>query len=309
MAADIRKKSAKPCTAKGRFGSSVAKMRWKMLARALHEGRVSQADLFFGSVRRFSSFGLLQITPTERQKGDENDDGTWYECTCLKEPHFSLKIRALPDRISLQDVKGFDNTGNVCIWPSEEVLAYYCMKNKEIFVDKSVCELGGGMTCLAGFVVAATTKAKETFLTDGNNKSIQNVQVILERNIGCLGHCNVVTRRVRWDDEDDINDLLARFDVIISADCLFFDDGRQPLVNTIWKLLSDKGLAVILAPTRGKTFQQFVELAQHKFFVEILVAYDTCVWELHARYQQERPDIYDANLHYPQMLILRKLHT
>ncbi|XP_064490329.1 calmodulin-lysine N-methyltransferase-like [Ornithodoros turicata] len=309
MAADIRKKNAKPCTAKGKFGSSVAKMRWKMLAKALHEGRVSQADLFFGSVRRFSSFGLLQITPTERQKGDENDDGTWYEVTCLKEPQFSLKIRALPDRISLKDVKGFDNTGNVCIWPSEEVLAYYCMKNKEIFVDKSVCELGGGMTCLAGFVVAATTKARETFLTDGNNKSIQNVQVILERNLSCLDNCNVVTRRIRWDEDDDISDLLARFDVIISADCLFFDDGRQPLVNTIWKLLSDKGLAVILAPTRGKSFQQFVELAQHKFFVEILMAYDTCVWELHARYQHERPDTYDANLHYPQMLILRKLLT
>lgn len=231
----------------------------------------------------------------------------WFECTCLKEPEFELRIRSLPDRISLKDIKGFDNTGNICIWPSEEVLAYYCMKNKEIFVDKSVCELGGGMTCLAGFVVAATTKAREVFLSDGNNKSVQNVQIILERNAGCLGDANVIARRIRWDDDDDIEDLAGRFDVIISADCLFFDDGRQPLVNTIWKLLGDKGLAVILAPTRGRTFQHFVELAQSRFYVEILMAYDTCVWELHARYQQERPDIYDANLHYPQMLILRKI--
>ncbi|KAL1469652.1 hypothetical protein MTO96_040942 [Rhipicephalus appendiculatus] len=70
-----------------------------------------------------------------------------------------------------------------------------------------------------------------------------------------------------------------------------------------------QGLAVILAPSRGRTFQHFVELAQSRFYVEILMAYDTCVWELHARYQQERPDIYDANLHYPQMLILRKILT
>lgn len=267
---------------------------------------MSQADLFFGSVRRFSAFGLLQISPTERWKADEDEEGMWYECTCLKEPHFSLKIRSLPNTISLTDIKGFDNTGNVCVWPSEEVLAYYCMKNKEVFVDKSVCELGGGMTCLAGFVVAATTKAKEVFLTDGNGKSVQNVQVILERNIGSLGNCNVVSRRIRWDEEDDVNDLVSRFDVIIAADCLFFDEGRLPLVNTIWKLLGDKGLAVILAPSRGGTFQHFMELAQAKFYVELLLAYDTCVWELHARYQQERPDIYDIDLHYPQMVILRK---
>ncbi|KAH9380377.1 hypothetical protein HPB48_014544 [Haemaphysalis longicornis] len=142
-------------------------------SQALHEGRVTQADLFFGSVRRFSAFGLLQISPIERWRSDENDEGIWYECTCLKEPDFELKIR-----------------------------------------------------------------------------------------------------RIRWDDDTDIGDLVGRFDVVISAD---------------W------------------TFQHFVELAQSRFYVEILMAYDTCVWELHARYQQERPDIYDANLHYPQMLILRKI--
>ncbi|KAL1469653.1 hypothetical protein MTO96_040943 [Rhipicephalus appendiculatus] len=253
MAADIRKKSIKPSSAKGKFGSSMAKMRWKMLAKALHEGRVTQADLFFGSTRRFSAFGLLQISPLERWRSDENEEGVWFECTCLKEPDFELRIRSLPDRISLKDIKGFDNTGNICIWPSEEVLAYYCMKNKEIFVDKSVCELGGGMTCLAGFVVAATTRAREVFLSDGNNKSVQNVQIILERNTGCLGNANVVARRIRWDNDDDIGDLVGRFDVIISADCLFFDEGRQPLVNTIWKLLGDKASLVDLIAVSQNT--------------------------------------------------------
>ncbi|KAG0432942.1 hypothetical protein HPB47_020374 [Ixodes persulcatus] len=176
-------------------------------------------------MRRFGAFRLLDITHIKSRKTDENDDdddGMWFECVYpKKEPEFRLKIRALPDRISLTDIKGFDNTGNVCIWPSEEVLAYYCMKNKEVFV------------------------------------------------------------RIRWDENEDIHNLTGRFDVIIAADCLFFDDGRVPLVNTIWKLLRDRGLALILAPKRGTTFQQFVDLALEKFEVEIIVSYDTYVWDLH----------------------------
>ncbi|KAM7299179.1 calmodulin-lysine N-methyltransferase [Ixodes scapularis] len=310
MAADIRKKVSKPSAPKGKFGSSVAMMRWRMLAKALHEGRISHADLFCASMRRFGAFRLLDITHIKSRKTDEDDDddGMWFECVYpKKEPEFRLKIRALPDRISLTDIKGFDNTGNVCIWPSEEVLAYYCMKNKEVFVEKNVCELGGGMTCLAGFVVAVTTKAKEVYLTDGNSKSVQNVQVILDRNIGSWGKCNVVARRIRWDENEDIHNLTGRFDVIIAADCLFFDDGRVPLVNTIWKLLRDRGLALILAPKRGTTFQQFVDLALEKFEVEIIVSYDTYVWDLHDKFQRENRDTYIEDVHYPLLMLLRKI--
>jgi hypothetical protein len=53
-----------------------------------------------------------------------------------------------------------DNTGNTRTWPSEELLAYYVIENLESLVLNnerkfSICELGSGMSGLAGFALAA----------------------------------------------------------------------------------------------------------------------------------------------------------
>lgn len=65
----------------------------------------------------------------------------------------SVKVRFYKGPIGLKEMVGFNNTGNVCLWPSEEIMTYFCIKNSAIFDNKSVCELGGGMTCLAGLMV------------------------------------------------------------------------------------------------------------------------------------------------------------
>ncbi|GFT52467.1 calmodulin-lysine N-methyltransferase [Nephila pilipes] len=283
---------------------SIAKMRWRMLARALHEGRIQDSLGFPGSVRQFSTFGLVHMVPSDDVENDNAKD-RWLLCSCLEEPRLKLKIRLLSGRITTDELTGFDNTGNICVWPSEEVLTYYCMKNKELFGGNSVCELGGGMSCLSGLAVAATAGAKEVFVTDGNKRCVENVQSIIEQNLQYFGATHVVSRLLRWDVDEDLADLKSRFDVVICADCLYYEDGRLTLAETIWKILKRDGVAVILAPTRGKTFQYFIDIVVKDFHVERVVSYDTHVWDLHCRLK-ERANKYDEDLHYPQMIILRK---
>ncbi|KAL6867459.1 hypothetical protein ACP4OV_015483 [Aristida adscensionis] len=69
------------------------------------------------------------------------------------------------DSLDLNDIEAsnrhnIDTTGLVCCWPSEEVLAYYCIRHSDMFRSKKVLELGSGYG-LAGLVVAASTNADE----------------------------------------------------------------------------------------------------------------------------------------------------
>ncbi len=84
--------------------------------------------------------------------------------------------------MKLQDLTGFNNTGNICIWPSEEVLAGFCMENAHIFKNKTVLELGAGMTGLAGLIVSQACSPEHVFITDGNDNSVENLQIIIEEN-------------------------------------------------------------------------------------------------------------------------------
>ncbi|CAG8444269.1 14798_t:CDS:2, partial [Dentiscutata erythropus] len=60
---------------------------------------------------------------------------------------------------------GFLSTGNICVWPAEEVLAYYSLNNLHIFKNKNVCEIGGGMCALAGLFIAAKCQPSSVTLT------------------------------------------------------------------------------------------------------------------------------------------------
>lgn len=63
-----------------------------------------------------------------------------------------------PDLGIFKDLQGFDKTGRICIWPSEQVLASWCLKNLDLFAGNSVIELGGGFHCLGGVSLAMYSK-------------------------------------------------------------------------------------------------------------------------------------------------------
>ncbi|KAG5328650.1 CMKMT methyltransferase, partial [Acromyrmex charruanus] len=304
--------------------STRALRRWRILARALTgspEPIGSESDEEV-SVRRFTSFGLLKCALLENMLAD--GEFSWCEySTQLDGRSYNVQIRRISKCFTASELIGFNNTGNVCVWPSEECLAYYLLRNHGLCRNRNVLELGGGMSCLAGVLAAKYCNPSTVTLTDGNVTSVDNVRCIVARNdMTHLVECGVVQwaqaaralrqtmingNRVKTRTTDENTRLPSGlYDVILSADCLFFDDARLDLVDTIYGWLTDDGVALMMAPRRGTTFQKFAEASiKRGFIARQTERYDDMVWSRHLELLENSPE-YCPDLHYPVLLELTK---
>lgn len=232
-----------------------------------------------------------------------------YKCK-TDDPTISVDVvvKYVSEETSLKTLTGFNNTGNVCVWPSEEVMAYYCLKHLEMFCGSNICELGGGMTSLSGLVLASTHLPSKVLLTDGNQKSVDNVKEIISANHSSVG-VDVSAEVILWDQsflaKPSVHD--SSFDYILCADCLFFTEVHSELVQVIFKLLNCGGEALIFAPRRSGTLEQFCSIASEYFDLQTATRYDDIVWLKHEEALHKVGGHYKVDLHYPIMVLLKKM--
>lgn len=161
--------------------NSNAKNRWKLLARAIlsnnkREMKIKEKLLPMSDVSQvFSGFDLVNVEQMRKENDTENNEtytikleggsGNKFECNVHIEKLWTMK-----------DLIGFNNTGNVTFWTSEAALTYFVMENLPMFNDSWVLELGGGMFCLSGLMLAKYSSAFAVHLSDGNQSSLNNVR-------------------------------------------------------------------------------------------------------------------------------------
>lgn len=269
----------------GRSGGDQARRRWNILARAIRNHCRSPSP-------SVSSLGLVGVEASYSPE--------WFVYTCAG---VSLKIRHVAQSLTPEDLMGFNSTGNVCVWPSEEVLAYLSLVNLNLFDGKSILELGGGMSCLAGLFIAKYSSPSLVHLTDGNKSSVENVRKIIEEN-GLGFNSGVSVETLRW---ADIRPGISQtYDFILAADCLFFDEARRDLVLALWNSLKNNGTALVTAPRRGMTLEHFVSLCRSTgFFINVSDRYSDHVWTKHLDLLHSS-QTYNPDSNYPILIQLHK---
>ncbi|KNC54578.1 uncharacterized protein AMSG_12353 [Thecamonas trahens ATCC 50062] len=140
-----------------------------------------------------------------------------------------VSVWEVPPKVSAARLMGNNNTGNICIWPSEEVFAHLLLTRHAGLLARNsfrAIELGAGMTGLAGVVVAAAAASDTAavVVTDGNPTSVDLLAANLAANHG-----------VSWDAAVDYSADVAlcggRFDLVFAADCLFFEAAHLGLIH------------------------------------------------------------------------------
>lgn len=165
--------------------SKASSLRWRILRRALRPRASTQnpaddeTESEIRSVSRKTNKGF-NLIPFELML---EDPGTREIRLCYTLPVPGSPKLVLTQRVEncAAELKDFeisnkfniDNTGIVCQWPSEEVLAYFCLSHSDLFRSKKVIELGSGYG-LAGLVIAATTEALEVVISDGNPQVVDS---------------------------------------------------------------------------------------------------------------------------------------
>jgi len=267
-------------------GAMAARERWKLLGETLR-GRPRAPDAHAEVTRRpTGSYGLVLSTGTDLDADGVHESRRYAVPLPGGQAPAVLSLRQrrpgaiLRSDLDLCDREGIDNTGVVCLWPAEEVLTHYAAARPELFAGRRVLELGAGVG-LAGLALAAVTDAACVHLTDGNSAAVEALRANVEANRAAFGRTVVTAGPLYWGRGEP--PLLGRYDVVVAADCTFFEAFHGELAETLRTWLAPGGVALLFNPRRGGSLDRFVaEALARGVALRLEESYDGAVSARHA---------------------------
>ncbi|CAE6156691.1 unnamed protein product [Arabidopsis arenosa] len=293
--------------------SSSSALRWKILRQALLRRSDSQSQAETNRISRKATQGF-NLIPCQVVDSSPQSDKSREACVCYTFPITGSPKLYLTQRVdNCSDLNDFeisnryniDNTGLVCQWPSEEVLAYFCMSQPERFRGKRVIELGSGYG-LAGLAIAAATEASQVVISDGNPQVVNYIKRNIESNSMAFGGTSVKAMELHWN-QHELSELTNTFDIIVASDCTFFKEFHKHLARTIKMLLKVKepSEALFFSPKRGDSLDKFLkEIEDIGLHYVLTENYDAQVWKRHetlVKGDDAWPN-YDKNHCYPFLI-------
>ena len=105
------------------------------------------------------------------------------------------------------------------------------------------------------------------------------------------------------------------FDLILVSDCTHFSDFHADLAATIGRMLRINGICLLCQPQRGATLKKFMQVLDAMnerencplFQVDLHERYNEEIYDRHRRLVDGKNEKYDAIIHYPLLLVLKKL--
>lgn len=318
-------------------GKIRSRERWVLLSKAV-KSKQYQMLLTNNSVNNcnadlsslIKTYGLMDYVIAPNDCCDDNEE-KWFNAQWnslykvdYEKSDVNLFIRFGDNRLTFEELAGFDNSGNIRLWPCEELLAYlfaYGILKDKIF-GKVICELGAGMTALAGLVISALKLQKQIYLTDGNIRCVQNIEQNVNKNFS-NNEQNINVQLLRWGYQEDYKQLMHKIETIICADCLFATKAHNDLLNTIDDLLIIEdnvnnenisqtfGTVFIVAPKRGNSMKQFINLVHQdkRFFLNVFENYNQIFSFCYETLQKNNGKQIDSDSYYPYLLVMRRVSS
>ena len=176
----------------------------------------------------------------------------------------------------------------------------------------------------------------ELTLTDGHPDAVKSNRICaaltsqLYANDDSNDNKKISYQRLLWNDgEEGVADCNAltqngqgRYQLCLASDCVHFQEFHAALLATIGRLLDVGGICLLCQPRRADSLENFMKVVDavngaadaddgdgqgQIFEMNLYERYNQRLWDMHVAELNKDDEIYDPTIHYPLMLVLKKV--